>query len=108
MWAARAFHAQAVQPGQGGEWDDVRAVVEQARVEPGRADQPIGIEAEIAQGQGDFPAAPEMDATAWNAPSSLRESVSWDHDRVPQVAVGTLGRTHAVIAHRHVPLLRTP
>ena len=58
--AVRAGHAQGQQPAQSRVWDDVRAIVEEARIEPGLANDRVGIEAEAAQGRGDLLGDPQM------------------------------------------------
>ena len=76
MRAVRAGHAQGEQPAQGGVWDDVCPIVEEARIEPGLPDHRIGIEAEPAQGRGDLLGDPEMNvAGRKRSPDCCRDSL---------------------------------
>ena len=61
MRAVGAGHAQGEQPAQSRMGDDVRAIVEQARVKSRLPDDRIGIDAEIAQGRRDFLGDPKVD-----------------------------------------------
>ena len=74
--AARAGHAQGVQPAQGGERDHAHRIVEQARIQSGLPDHRIGIDAEFAQGRGDFLGDAEVNgAGRQRSPDGCRDSL---------------------------------
>ena len=76
MRAARAGHAQGVQPAQGGERDHAHRIVEQARIQSGLPDHRIGIDAEFAQGRGDFLGDAEVNgAGRQRSPDGCRDSL---------------------------------
>ena len=76
MGAARAGHAQGVQPAQGGEWDHAHRIVEQTRIQSGLPDDRIWIDAEFAQGRSDFLGDTEVDgAGRQRSPEGCRDSL---------------------------------
>lgn len=77
MRAARAGHAQGVQPAQGRKRDHVHAVIEQARIESRRPDDRLGINAEFAQGRYDFPGDAEVNV-AWGKRLPAAAGTVWD------------------------------
>ena len=68
MWTACAGHAQGEEPAQGRMRDDIRPVVEEARIEPRLPYDRIGIETELAQGRRDLLGDPEVDVAGGKRP----------------------------------------
>jgi hypothetical protein len=87
MRAMGAGHTQGEQAPQGGMGNDVRRIVEEARIEARLPDDGIGIKAGSAQGRRDLLSNPEMDvAGGQRLPMSRRCGVLTYADPLPNVA----------------------
>jgi hypothetical protein len=113
MRAARAGHAQGVQPAQGRKRDHVHAVIEQARIESRLSDDRIGIDAECLQGRHDFLGDAEVDE-AWGkrSPACCRDSVghlAWWPAVTCRQAFGAINLLHANLMQvDQIPLRNQP
>src|SRR5215212_6253404 len=62
---ACALHGQCEQSAQGGPRDDVRAIIEQAWVEPSLPDDWIGVDPEVAQCRRDLLGDTQVNVAGW-------------------------------------------
>jgi len=87
MRAVGAGHAQGEQSPQGRMGNDVRRIVEEARIKPGLLDDKFGSDAEPAQGRRNLPGTSEVDVAGGSlCPVSRRGRLLTYADWLPTVA----------------------
>src|SRR5215212_5767482 len=90
---ACALHGQCEQSAQGDLQDDVRAIIEQAWIEPSLPDDWIGVDPEVAQGRRDLLGDTQVNVAGWKRPPGFGQS-GWSRRRRTWLA-NTRGRQDA-------------